>query len=369
MREHEFREQLRGALGEPPPMAGPTLRTPEVGAPRLHPRVMAMVAVTLAILLVVALVGSRLTLHPRGNFLPAGTPGAQTPAAAPDSMPCHLAVDFIQEADNQGGQTATSVTGGFVNIPSGTFQADPSAGSAGGTYSAALRRWLPASSRSLSPDATAYAYVSLLPAGASWNQATGGQLHVVDGATRADRKVWSKDADVEFIDWTSAGILVSATPFQGGVQVLWRIDPTTGHAIQAPPSANPFHFAAPGYPGIHNLSYLGTDSAGQTVFYLGSRDRGTKYYVVLVDASGKATTVYSGTAGDSTNFYPDGFFADAHGIWFDNSDGSKVWLWTQSAGLTGFTVTGAPPPPRGYQFTSRAFMPAGACVPGQFPAP
>ena len=373
MREDDFRRQVRGALGEPPRMASPVLHQPGVPGPRLHPRAMALVAVALAILLVVALVGSRLTLQPRGNLVPGATPAAQTPPAA-DSMPCHLAVNFIQEADNPGGQMSTSMSLGFVNIPSGVFQVDPQAHvsdlpsgpvNGDGVYSTRLHRWLPASSRTISPDTTSYAYVTLLPAGTDWNHATGGELHVVDGATGADRVLWSKAADVEMIDWTSAGILVSATPFQGGIQLLWRIDPATGRASQAPPSDNPYFFSAPGYPGVHDFSNLGTDGLGRAVFYLGSRDRGTTYYVVLVDGA-NATTIYAGTAGDATDFDPEGFFADADGIWFNNFDGSRVWLWTKSAGLTSFKVTGAPPSPGGYQYTTHTFMPAGACVPGRF---
>ncbi len=42
---------------------------------------------------------------------------------------------------------------------------------------------------------------------------------------------------------------------------------------------------------------------------------GTKYSVVIVQ-SGQVTTLYSGAAGDSTDFDPEGFYSDAHGLWF-----------------------------------------------------
>lgn len=372
MREEEFRRQLRSALGEPPNMDDPVLRRPTAVAPRVYPRGIALIAVALALAMIAVLIGSRLTLQPRGNVMPAATPHSHVPLAL-DSMPCHLAVNFIQEADNPG-QTSTSVSMGFVNIPSGAFFADPQArvtdlpgSSPTGPeiFSAALQRWLPASSRTLSPDTTSYAYVKLLPSGAAYSDATGGEVHVVDAASSTDRALWSQSADVELIDWTSAGILASTVPFQGGTMLLWRIDPLTGAAARAPESADPVLFNFSGYPGMHNSAYLGTDSSGRSVFYLGSREPGAKYYVVLVDR-GISTTIYAGTFGDTTGLDPSGFFSDAHGLWLGNTDGSRVWLWTQAAGLKRFAVSGQPPAPTGYQFTSSTFMPAGPCIPGQF---
>ncbi len=335
---------------------------------------MALIAVALAMLLIFVLIGSRITLHPRGNVLPAASPSAVT-QPAPDALPCHLAVNLILEADNPGQDSVTSSTMGFINIPSGTFQVDPAARvtdlPAGTTigasiYSAPLHRWLPSSSRALSPDQRSYAYIKLRPSGAAFSDATGGELHVVDGSTGNDRMVWSQAADIELVDWTSAGILASTVPFQGGVSLLWRVDPGTGAVKQAPASEDPMFFTPTGYPGMNNYSYLGTDVSGRSVFRLGSRDVGTKYYVVVVDALHQATTIYSGTAGDATGLDPSGFFSDAHGLWFGNVDGSRVWLWTVAGGLKRFTVSGGPDAPVGYQFVSSTFMPAGVCAPGQF---
>ena len=373
MREDDFRQQFRGALGEPPHLSNPVLGRPAVIGPRLYPRGVALIAAILAIALVVALVGSRVTRQPRGNVVPGATPNVQNQLAL-DSLPCHLAVTLIQEADNPG-QSSTSVSMGFVNIPSGQFYVDPQArvsdlpgGSTTGPdiYSAALSRWLPAFPHTLSPDATSYAYVKLLPAGADYSDATGGELHVVNGATRTDKALWKQGAAVEIVDWTSAGILASTVPLNGGVRLLWHIDPATGAASRAPDSEDPTFFTPSGYPGMHNFNNLGgPDSSGRSIFYLGSRDASTKYYVVLVEA-GNATTIFSGTVGDTTHFDPSGFFVDAHGIWFGNIDLSRVWLWTQAAGLKSFAVSGQPAAPTGYQFTSSTFMPAGPCVPGQF---
>ena len=76
MREEEFRERLRGALGEPPASLGaPMLGRPaSSGAARTYPRLMGLLAIGVAVLLILVLVGSRVTLRPRGNVLPAATP-------------------------------------------------------------------------------------------------------------------------------------------------------------------------------------------------------------------------------------------------------------------------------------------------------
>ena len=376
MREEEFRERLRGALGEPPASLGaPMLGRPaSSGAARTYPRLMGLLAIGVAVLLILVLVGSRVTLRPRGNVLPAATPTGVAQLAL-DSMPCHLAVYMVQEADNPGQPSAPATSLGFVNIPSGTFFADPGATvqdlPAGSTpsaalYSAELHRWLPATNRSISPNHRSYAYVKLTPPGATFNKATGSELHVVDGATGFDRKLWASGADIEVIEWTSSGILASTVPWQGGIKLLWRVDPVTGTATQVPQSADPTFFNGTPIAGIHNYSYLGPVSEGNGVYRLGGRDAGTAYYVVTVDPGGRVTTIYGGKAGDATDFDPEGTYSDAHGLWFGNFDGTRMWLWVGSKGLQSFKVSGGPPAPAGYQYSSITFLPAGPCVPGEF---
>jgi len=167
------------------------------------------------------------------------------------------------------------------------------------------------------------------------------------------------------VSWDSAGILVSAVPFRGGAMLLWRIDPATGAASQAPMDADPSRLPISAQPGGGSSEYLGSDGHGQDVHRLGSRDKGTKYSIVVV-ASGRVTTLYTGTVGDSMNFDPPGVYSDGNGLWLGNVGGTPVWLWSQSSGLRSYPVTGLPPLPSGYAFTSFAIIPAGACVPGTF---
>jgi hypothetical protein len=371
MHENEFRDRLRDALGEPPPLPAPQLTPSDAGVSRGYPRGMALLAVGLAVVLVLALVASRIALRPTGKTQPGVKAGVATPA---DAFPCTLPVEAISWAQNPGQEAVSSVSLGFINIPAGGFQVDPAATVVGlpvdavtgqNSYSAALKRWVPASTDTVSPDGLSYTYVKLLPAGATLSNATSSEVHVFDLVRNADRKVWSSASSVQLISWDSAGILVAVGPLRGGGPVLlWRIDPATGAVSQAPMDADPTRVPTSPLPSVGS-SYLGSDRHGQDVYRLGTRDNGTKYSIVVV-TSGRVTTLYAGTVGDSMDFDPFGVYSDAHGLWLGNLGGSRVWLWSQSSGLRSFPVTGLPPSPAGYAFTSVDLHPAGACVPGTF---
>lgn len=371
MRENEFRDRLRGALGEPPPLPAPQLTPSDAGVPRGYPRGMALLAVGLAVVLVLALVASRVALRPTGMTQPGANGGVAIPA---DAFPCSLAVEAISNAQNPGQKAVTSVSLGFINIPAGGFQVDPAATVVGlpvdpitgqNSYSAALKRWVPASTQTISPDGLSYTYQKLLPAGATLSNATSSEVHVFDLVRNADRKVWSSSSNVQLVRWDSAGILIAVWPLRGGAVLVWRIDPTTGAISQAPMDADPTRGPTPALLGGGPASYLGSDRHGQDVYWLGTRDKDTKYRIVVV-ASGRVTTLYTGTVGDSMDFDPIGVYSDAHGMWLGNLGGSRVWLWSQSSGLRSFPVTGLPPSPSGYAFARLDFHPAGACEPGTF---
>src|SRR5450759_2511152 len=158
MRENEFRDRLRDALGEPPPLPAPRLTPSDAGVSRGYPRGMALLAVGLAVVLVLALVASRIALRPTGMTQPGANGGVATPTGA---FPCSLAVEAISTGENPGQDPVTSVSLGFVNIPGGGFQVDPAATVVGlpgdafteqNFFSAALKRWVPASTQTISPD-------------------------------------------------------------------------------------------------------------------------------------------------------------------------------------------------------------------------
>lgn len=378
MNENEFRKRLNDALGETPAMAPPVLSKPAASASGVQPRLAAIVAFVLAVLLVVVLVATRISFHPTGSIQPAGKSGpSPLQQVAADSFPCALPVVAVSEAGNPGQPGQTVATAGFINIPDGTYQVDPSATVRGlpapagfsnpTIYSPALKRWLPASSQNISPDLRSYAYATFLPAGATYRNFTSMELHVYDATAHSDRKVWSAKDFITVAAWRDTGILVNTVPKQGGVQLWWLVDPIRGTVAQQPANAPvPFLFQGTAFADYHNFSPLGSDPSGQrSVYRLGSRDQGTKYAVVVVD-NGDITTIYTGTAGDAKDFDPEHPYFDAHGLWFGNFDGSVVWLWTANGGLRSFGVHGGPGPAPGYQFNNQTYLPAGPCVPGVF---
>jgi hypothetical protein len=348
---------------------------------------MTKVAVFLAAALLV-LVGIAYWMSSRlsGETLPA-TNASSVAQSAPASFSCALPVITTSSTANP--YLGPKMSAGFVNIPSGEFSVDPAAAlqdlpsDTGGlwsaTYSSPLKRWLPADSRTVSPDGRSYVYLKWLPGDANYSikgvTPTSTELHVVNAAKKTDRKLWST-ADLITIDmWDSQGILVNTSPKGGGSPGQWRIDPATGRVTQAPSYAEQASLPVDALPqsGIWSMT-LGQDKQGRAVFRIGSRDPGVKYSVVVVE-SGRATTIYSGVDGDATDFDPGGAYSDVHGLWLGNDDGSRVWLWTKSAGLRSFKVTGLPPAPEvtglppappGYKFYNVSLGPAGECVPGQF---
>jgi hypothetical protein len=216
----------------------------------------------------------------------------------------------------------------------------------------------------ISPDGRSYAYQKLLPEGAtSPREANATELHVYDVAKKVDRKVWSQPAYTEIVKWDMSGIVAYTTPFGGGTRLSWRVDPATGNAAEAPID-DPSKQLLTLMPQVRQYGYLGSDGP-YAMFRTGSRDPGIKYSIIVV-ASGKATTLYEGTAGDQKDFDPQALHSDAHGLWLGNFDGSRVWLWNEMSGLRDFKITNRPAPAAGYQYSNVSFGPAGPCVPGVF---
>jgi hypothetical protein len=369
-------------------VAAPVLASPKSRGPRAHTGAITVIALLLAALLVLLLVSYRMSFPLRGETLPA-TNASPVAQPAPAAFTCALPVVATSWAAYPGPDPVEKVSAGFVNIPSGEFWVDPAAtfqdlpsdtgGLSSATYSSPLKRWLPADSRTVSPDGRSYVYLKWLPGDANYSikgvTPTSTELHVVNAAKKTDRTLWST-ADLITIDmWDSQGILVNTSPKRGGSPGQWRIDPATGRVTQAPSYAEQASLAVDALPqsGIMEMT-LGQDKQGRAVFRIGARDPGTKYSVVVVE-SGRATTIYSGVAGDATDFDPGGVYSDGHGLWLGNNNGSRIWLWTKSAGLRSFKVTGLPPAPEvtglpsappGYKFYNVSLGPAGECVPGQF---
>src|SRR5690242_15380975 len=217
MREDQFREQLRDALGDPPVLRSPALRPPQRN--RNVSGAMALLAAAVAVVLIVVLMASRIAFRQQGNVGPAApTPTHVATPVAADSLPCALPVNVAVEIGD-----AIKQLVGFINVPNGNFRIDPKAtvsdlphpsGFGPSFYSATLKRWLPAGRNSVSPEETRYAYVAV--------GGKAGTLHIVDGMSRTDRSVWTYGAGMTLLGWDAHGILVMTVPFAGGVAIMWR---------------------------------------------------------------------------------------------------------------------------------------------------
>ena len=382
MREKEFRDRLRDALGEPPHLASPRLGPPDVAVRRTYPRAMAAIAIVLAVLLVAVLVASRVEMHQQAMYVPGGKGSAEP---APDSFPCSLAVAMNSFASNRGQDPAIGSIAGFLNLPSGELRVDPDANVSGlptmpyngPTYLPGLKRWIPASDRMISPDGRSYVYERWLPEGTTPRDATATELHVYDVEKKVDRKVWSQQSSITLIRWDTSGILADTVPLsEDGQMLTWRIDPATGHASKESVDSDP---STPLYIKLYLQARqygLNFPDGRLAVYRHGSRDQGTKYSVVVVE-SGKISTLYDGTVGDQKDFDPSSFHSDAHGLWIGNGaptpgtrqaseEGSRVWLWNESSGLRDFKVINRPAPASGYEYSNLLIAPAGPCVPGVF---
>jgi hypothetical protein len=337
---------------------------------------MAGIALALAFLIVLTLLGSRaLQEHGLGQTSPAFRGGAgasgQKAGPAPDAaaFPCSLPVLLQQETD-----TTTSTTPSFVSVPGGQLLADPKASVAGlprsgestkGSggpvfYSAPLGRWLPTVAQAVSPDGRSYAYVVLKPDGASYRNFKSSELHVYDAGAGKDRMLWSDPGSISILIWNTSGIVVDAVPQGGGVLRYWRIDPSSGAATPGTSADDPMRLPPGASAGPTGL--LGSDVDGARIFRFGSRDPGATYSIVRIEPGGQQMVIYSGTAGDAKDFDPTGAYGDAHGIWFGNGDASRVWLWSAGAGLKSFKLSGLPAPPVGTQHYNVTIVPAGPCT-------
>ena len=362
MREDQFRDQLRDALGDPPVLRSPVLRPQPRG--RNLSGAMALLAAAVAVVLIVVLMASRIAFRQQGNVGPAAPTPTQvaTPVAA-DSFPCALPVNVTVEIGD-----AIKGLVGFVNVPNGNFRVDPKAtvsdlphpsGFGPAFYSAKLKHWLPASRNSVSPDETEYAYVAV--------GAKAVTLHIVDATARTDRSVWTYGADMTLLGWDAHGILVMTVPFAGGIAIMWRVAPATGAVSRAPNERDPNFLPSSVQPlAGGQFSPMGRDGQGRAVFRLGTRDHGTPYKVVVVENGKLTATIYDGINGDARHFDPETASFDAHGIWLSDFEAKRLWLWSASSGLTSFPVVGLPTVPSNDRNANVSYAPAGVCVPGTF---
>lgn len=80
-----------------------------------------------------------------------------------------------------------------------------------------------------------------------------------------------------------------------------------------------------------SMDVLAVDATGHPIVHLGTRDRGTPVETLYLDSPGHATVIDHGVRPTET-LDPVNAVADAHGVWFDNFDGS-LYLYRPGDGL------------------------------------
>jgi len=303
---------------------------------------------------------------PSGSVLASATSSA-TPAAG--AISCRLPV--------AGSNTGNGTPLGFIQLPSGTFQADSTTaivydsaaqvskttqtpvlhGDSGATYDRAAARWLPVAPAQVLADGSAYVYTRE----ASPNQAVN-EIHLVNVATATDRIIYNQGA-YDAIAYRPEGVYLAhhlnGTDAANG---LWLLDPVSGSLKPYPAGAQSSWIAIAGggawsYSvdgnrfGSSSFARLELGSGTVATWYTasssvqppqsGSRvvrvigfDRendpiveiytlgGNSPEVLLLTGPSQATTVSGLTLGDYT---PPPSVTDNHGAWVVGLDG--VYLY------------------------------------------
>jgi hypothetical protein len=198
-------------------------------------------------------------IAPSVSSAPSACPVPVSGTASPSSgsSSCQLAVAEFSSAP---GQPLVAHGGGFLNLASATYSADPTAqivpladprkqggwktvaqpvlvGDGGPTYDSTLRRWLPVPASNVSPDGTHYVYEDfVLPPGVT--PSTGPvvylpRLHVVDLTDGQDRVVpsGSLPTAVGVVSYQADGIYLTSGCPEGcpaDANKLWHLDPKNG---------------------------------------------------------------------------------------------------------------------------------------------
>ena len=279
---------------------------------------------------------------------PTSTPAASAVGAGPTIGPtgCRLPI----------GNRGTSGSGGFVNLPAGTFTPDPHSRL---TYDWALSKWLPVPRTWVSPDGLRYAY----PEYATDGGPASSTMHIVDVVTGADRAL-RLPAPSAPISFANEGLYVGRVipnsdsppvglallnPESGRLRQIvstgsWTlIEPPVAWGVDLDPSIDP-----PRWEGLGGGNRLRQLQLGSGDVVAALTMAGTN--IELIGFDGRGAPVLGLTAGSS---YRVGAFSAFSGLdeWFSGATaddnpggpmvgaGSEAWLssgsdaiWQKSAG-------------------------------------
>jgi hypothetical protein len=256
---------------------------------------------------------------------------------------------------------------GFLHFPDLTLSEDPTAPSGSRFFNRASMSWLPVPREAVSPDGGRYAYAEGNP-----YLGSGGSLHVVNVATKADRVIYSGPTVYGVVDFAREGIYITKAAVEGPSSGLWLQNPAGGAAnvinaaIESPAvgggaawtqdfDASDPHPAPGGMVGPSNRIERVDLKTGELVswFY----EPGVDLRVVGFDASGNPfvgayrsagggaldtvelwlLTSQTGSTqlfGGAQNYlWPSQVTAiDPHGVWFDAGyTADSVWLYVPNS--------------------------------------
>ncbi|MDQ6876937.1 MAG: hypothetical protein M3082_04425 [Candidatus Dormibacteraeota bacterium] len=329
-----------------------------------------------------------------------GHPTMSPTAIGASSLACRLPVaGFLPPSPkgtpdssvNADGQSNQKGTGGFLNMPAGSFT--PVVGS-DTSYLASAGVWLPVQFQAVSPDQRSYVQARA-PRSSPTPPTT--KLYLVDVGSRSERLLFTApEGDMAYVlAYVTAGVYVETTPSSGGGKSnLELIDPATG-THRPVPGAEPKNetalawlnvtqdtawgmFMTNAQPPTFKLMKLGLADGSLTAWY----DSPSPFLMVGVDSrsrpilgalNGAAITKLQVLSGpkqaanlpvDGGNFLPGQGtpVSDQHGIWVGSGDGS-IWLYTPQGTFKKVATVTPQPGGNGLPYDPHAWRSvAGPCV-------
>jgi hypothetical protein len=258
---------------------------------------------------------------------------------------------------------ATETIPGFLDLRTGHFVSDRSAGKGAISYSWPARSWLPALYEDVALDGLHYAYVEGITdsPGSGSPPKSEGNIHVVNVATGSDRIVLRGATLAQvghpirgvwgIVSYSAEGIYVEKQAFASeGLWGLWLINPDTAAVRQIlPESVGDFSLGGGaawiGSGGYNNTTisridlatgaqtewfrkpnrfvwYLGSDSSGRPLMMWQQEHLASSEIWVLTGPF-QGSLLYSGPQ-STMPFLP--VATDSHGVWFGWLNGGNV-LW------------------------------------------
>jgi hypothetical protein len=316
-------------------------RTAQPGRLVEVPRLMALIAALLALVIVISLVFTLHALHLVGQ-VPSGVPVGQATVINPVAFRCSLPVT-AQVYPSVAVQV--QMPGGMVVNPS----RQPATVNTPAIYDVQAKRWLPVPRSAVSLDGMTWAYGTGMLDGSGRN----GTVHIVDAVTGKDRQVWSGAGGALVLGWYDGLYFLE---LGSGTAAIWKYVQNKAQRLESIPSlgnwdATSMFGALGGFTliGDSHGTWVGVarmDSSGKvTTWFTSPAGPGQMRMLGLDDNKGlvledrqSRVLLLSGpetyeviSNGTEASFQPNNARGDSHGIWFGQE--GAIWLYQAGTGL------------------------------------